>query len=294
MNNNMPCLENTAAVMVSYHPDDDWCLNAKAVLEQLDRLYIVDNGSDQITLSKLNDFASRDSRVLVLSNNINMGIAVALNQGCQLAIQEGYHWLLCLDQDSLLKTDWLVTMQKIFNKHMSCQSIGVIGVNFEYPDGRVAFSFNDKDVVACKVKTVITSGSLLQLSVWQDVGPFPEHYFIDLVDHEYALRLANFGYLVLMSIRPLIRHRLGLEKAISCIWLVFRPSNHNPTRRYYIARNRVLLTRTYWKSHPGFIFNQWWRQAREVLGYLLLESNKSKKFCGTLKGIASGLFFKSN
>ena len=48
-----------------------------------------------------------------------------------------------------------------------------------------------------QVLTPMTSGSLLDLSAYEAVGPFMDELFIDQVDNEFCLRLRAAGFSVL-------------------------------------------------------------------------------------------------
>jgi rhamnosyltransferase len=69
--------------------------------------------------------------------------------------------------------------------------------------------------------------------------------FIDSVDFDFVLRVKK-KFHVLRVNEPLIYHELGLPVTKYGI----SSSNHNAIRRYYMARNHVLICRRYWKDYP--------------------------------------------
>ncbi|MAX23471.1 MAG: hypothetical protein CMJ19_03115 [Phycisphaeraceae bacterium] len=282
-----PDENNTAAVLVSFHPATTLQEHVPLILKQIRHLYIVDNASNDETRAWLRQLVDTHPDLTLIENHENKGIAAALNQGVLQASLDGYQWVLCLDQDSLITPDWLSTMQQIVDEFPKAQSIGLIGSNFTHPDGRWAYPLRADDPCYRQVLTVITSGTLLPLTTWQKAGPFDERYFIDLVDHEYCLRLKLLGFERLVSTQPILDHQLGNETPVHILGMTFRPSNHNATRRYYIARNRVRLTRTYWRTFPRFVLGQWWGQFRETLGFLLIERNKLQKLMAVLRGLCA-------
>lgn len=60
-------------------------------------LYIIDNASNDTSLSILNH--EKDSRLRVITNDRNLGVAKANNQGIQKAIAEGCQQVLIINND---------------------------------------------------------------------------------------------------------------------------------------------------------------------------------------------------
>jgi rhamnosyltransferase len=91
--------------------------------------------------------------------------------------------------------------------------------------------------------TLITSGSILNVSLAKHVGPFNEDLFIDFVDAEFSYRVIQNGYTNLMFSNIVLNHALGtlvegrglgnFKKSMRII--------HAPTRVFYIVRNGLYL-----------------------------------------------------
>ncbi len=74
--------ERVCAVVVSYHTGGRLRATLPAILVQVERLILVDNGSDDQTLEVLGELRrSLGERLVVVLNNRNMGLARAQNQG---------------------------------------------------------------------------------------------------------------------------------------------------------------------------------------------------------------------
>ena len=84
--------------MVTYHPSFAMIENLQRILPQVQSLVMVDNGSTGDELEGLRT-ASRDRGFSLIENGKNLGIAEALNQGVGWAKNNGYPWVLLLDQD---------------------------------------------------------------------------------------------------------------------------------------------------------------------------------------------------
>ena len=95
--------------------------NINTYINELDRLYIFDN-SENSNESLFNSF---DEKVVYISENQNMGIAYALNQGANHAIEDGYSWLLTMDQDSRYKSKELKKIIDYIQEHQT-ENIGLV------------------------------------------------------------------------------------------------------------------------------------------------------------------------
>src|ERR1700760_5135646 len=60
-------------------------------------LYVIDNNSSDNTLSMLSDW--NESRLFVIPNLVNRGVAAGNNQGIRAAIEEGCNYVLLLNND---------------------------------------------------------------------------------------------------------------------------------------------------------------------------------------------------
>ena len=91
---------NVAAGIVTYNPDAQRLAeNIAAIRPQVDRVILVDNGSNNAA-ERLRPFSDA-ADIQIIFNDQNAGIAAALNQIMRAAEAGGYHWCVTLDQDSV-------------------------------------------------------------------------------------------------------------------------------------------------------------------------------------------------
>src|ERR1700685_2963889 len=286
MNDSTPTKQNFAAVMITHHPGSPVGLRVRELSRQFARLLVIDNHSGPEELAGLRSLCGEASNVQLVTNPENVGVAAALNQGCRLAFEQGFKWIASFDQDSAPAADLVSFVALECQSQHDRERIGLIGVNFRRPDGTTLLPVG---FGLAGARAVITSGSLLNLTAWQAVGPFREDFFIDEVDHEYALRLRRHGWLVKVTRRVLMEHAPGSPRAHK-LW-GWRPSvSHHPAiRRYYMVRNRVLLAREHLLFDPGFVCGQLGRSVRETASVLLFEPEKAAKLRAMAHGWADGL-----
>lgn len=236
-------------VIVSYHPDNGFPQRLSLILPQVNEIVIVDNSaSDEMKkrLLKLKD----NNKINIISNDRNRGIATALNQGIHWAQKHGYTWVLTLDQDTIPEEFMVTTLISVYETVIDKDKTAVIGSNYVDMNSH-------KIMIRSKARTnrlwtmrkaVITSGSLISLNVFADIGPFRDEFFIDEVDHEYCLRASARGYHIILALKPLMKHSLGETKSYTLLGipgLIMNATNHPPFRWYYITRNRLILTGEY-------------------------------------------------
>lgn len=280
-----PSTENTCAVVIAYFPDEGFETRLKTILPQVARLVIVDNTPDAISLSP-EIITAWGERLHCIANHANRGVASALNQGLEYALQQGYPWALTLDQDTQCYPNMVPILGKVYEDCSPRPAL--IGSN--YWDTRSHKPKVSPQGKAClEQKTVITSGSLINVQIGLLIGGFREDYFIDQVDHEFCLRLRSHGARVVISRESVMTHSVGRPGGVEVPFLGILP-NHPPLRKYYIARNTVVTISAYWRQEPEWCLR---RLVRLILGlgYMaILEENRLAKVRAFTAGIADGTF----
>ena len=124
---------SVCAIIVTYHPSLDMLKNVDLVLDQVQGLVVVDNGSnpDQLTPWRT---ASRDRGFELIENGVNLGIAEALNQGIGWAMSQGFRWVILFDQDSKITPGYLGSMFETWRSHPQQDRICSIFPNYTDPD----------------------------------------------------------------------------------------------------------------------------------------------------------------
>jgi len=276
----VPSLTNVCAVVVAYFPDEDFEARLQTILPQVARLVVVDNTPDAVFLST-DMVAAWGERLHCIANHTNKGVAAALNQGLEYALQQGYPWLLTLDQDTLCYSSMVATLSNVYE---SCSPRpALIGSNYLDPRNNKP-KVPTQGGVCLEQKTVITSGSLINAEIAISIGGFREDYFIDQVDHEFCLRVRAHNYRVVISRKPAMDHSVGGLGGARLPFLGVLP-NHPPLRKYYIARNSVVTVAKYWRREPGWCLI---RSVRLLLG-LFLMATLEKQRVAKVRAFAAGI-----
>src|SRR5437660_540844 len=129
-----PDSEAVCGVMVTYNGGAIVETVAGALLGQIGHLVIVDNHSEEETLRSLRALQRRrGSRLTLVFNPVNRGLAAALNQGVTRAMEAGYPFVLTMDQDSHVAPDMVRQMLAAYQRG-SATPIGIVA-----PQTRVVF-----------------------------------------------------------------------------------------------------------------------------------------------------------
>ena len=251
------------AVIVAYYPDEELEFRLPVLLQQVEALLVVDNTPIGVCRKQLMPLSQRPGMKIV-ENNKNIGIAAALNQGLEHARTLGCTWLLTLDQDTRCDANMVDILLRTY---VLCnQKPAVIGSNYLDPQLKRLAIPAPRKPTCLERKTVITSGSLINVKIANEVGGFRADYFIDQVDHEFCLRMRTRGHRVVISGTPTMTHSVGTSGGVTLPFLGTQP-NHPPSRKYYIARNSIVTVATYWRQEPAWCLR---RLVRLVLGLVFM------------------------
>lgn len=253
--------------------------NIDAVIIQCTHLYLVDNGSGNVDEVKglLNQY--NQSKISILWNRENQGIAKALNQLTSAAQKEGFDWILTLDQDSVVPSNIVGEFEKYINN----SSVGILCPIICDRNKNEEIKINED---CTEIDECITSGSLLNIKAWSEIGGFDERMFIDGVDFDICYRLRQRGYKIYCIHSVVLLHELGhIEYHRFLFWKVL-VKNHSAFRKYYIARNIIYVAK---KRKSVLLAIKGILQEVKLLGIVLLyETDKKSKSISIIKGIRDG------
>jgi rhamnosyltransferase len=236
---------NIAAVVILYHPDQNAVENILTYTSFINKLYIADN-SETPARFVIDKIQNQVAETEYIHDGENSGIAKRLNQVCKMSITEGYEYLLTMDQDSSFEQTMIENYFRCFNHSPGKEKVAMFGVQYENPDWASA---------TCNPvswTTLITSGSIVNLSLFEEIGGFDEQLFIDTVDFEYCFRSIQKGFRNILFKNILLTHRLGTKKLKHAAGKKknLSYSIHSPVRLYYMLRNYMYLRAIYKNSFP--------------------------------------------
>jgi len=179
------------------------------------KLVIYDNGANDQNASAKMPFG-----YIYFHNPKNEGLAVAYNFALKEASDEGYDWLLLLDQDSFLPTNFVSQLFLHLTKVSENESITAIVPkmryqNFIFSPSQILFGGIsrpiDRNFIGIYTGNVfaIGSGSLVKVSFMNQVYGFNEFFWIDFLDRWLYKVISKSGGKVYVS-DIIIDHELSI------------------------------------------------------------------------------------
>lgn len=170
--------------IVSYYPSDD-CLHRIHQLGENWPVWIFDN-----TPSGHRGLESTEM-VRVFRTGNNEGLGYAMNFLLTEVNQFGYNCALYFDQDTQYSGVSIVWISNWMDKHAESM-IDFPLLNFLPINRRIGTELAHPAVIP--VKLLINSGSLFNLSKLKNLGFHNKNWFLECIDYEYCLRVAQHGY----------------------------------------------------------------------------------------------------
>lgn len=267
------------AGIVTYNPDMGRLNeNINAVAGQVSGLIVIDNGSENCCF--IADLINRHESARLIGNNKNKGIAFALNQIFRYGEDNGFDWVLTLDQDSVVAGDMIDCYVPYCNAASSITSLRQDRyqcIQTEAPTKTYEY-----------VKRCITSGNMVKVSAWREAGGFNQKLFIDMVDVDFCFRLIKAGHHILRINQCKLLHEIGnKEGMVQFLGRMHYTGNYPALRKYYIFRNMVYIIRRYKLKGDYYSFK---RLAFLFIAIWMYEKNKFMKSAASICGILDGLF----
>jgi rhamnosyltransferase len=265
-----------AAVTVLYNPASDLWDNIKSYLDQVQYLYLVDNScsSNGALVAIANEYKGK---IEYIANCSNLGIATALNIAAARAIKAGYMYLLTMDQDSVAVPGMVKSLMDVFDSEAN------VGLVSPIHSHKYSSHKNEKPEIY-EVNAVMTSGNIISLKAFLDVGCFREDYFIDYVDVEFCIRLHVFNYKVLRNGNTMLIHNEGNISKVIIFNKDLYPVNSAPFRWYYKTRNYFYLKEEYEDKYPALLSAEKMQYRHNLLKIFFFEKKKINKLIMVLFG----------
>jgi rhamnosyltransferase len=274
------------AVVVSYNSTREILRNIEILAGQVGHVVVVDN-TPRTNPQTMIDELEQQGGYTVIRNQKNLGIATALNLGMQRAISLGCEWIFTFDQDSRIGDGYIDGLISAYGESSDPTRIGVVcpiyrdtqlGAIWPFPRGS-----NGEPLM------YMTSGALMRSETYRKLGPFEDQLFIDYVDTEYALRMRAAGYRIVES-NVVLNHSLGKMTPHVFAGRHIFLTNHNPQRRYFITRNRIVLLRRYMgrdREWTAYELTDFWKG---TVALLLFEQDRWLKVKYMLRGVWDAIF----
>lgn len=265
------------AIVVTYYPEKDLLVrNIRAFIEHVDKVLIWENTPSP---DKLQYRYFTHEKVEYYGDGVN-SISRALNFAWEYANENGFDYLLTMDQDSYFENfDFYV------NKTVFCK---------DAPDGIWTPQMNEEKVSEEyeEIDIPITSGMLASIKIVNAIGGWNESYTIASVDDEFFLQAHQCKIKKYKVKDASLLQRFGITQVVTVFGHKLELRNYGPQRLYDIYRNNIILIRKYPKiDYLRKNFFHYWLKA--IVLVFLFEKQRFRKTAAIFKGIISGLRYKN-
>lgn len=234
-------------VLVNYNGAKD-TIDCIKSLEKIDydnfKVIIVDNCSTDNSIEVLKKHNKKNH--IIIESNYNNGFSAGNNIGIKRAMEEGADFVLLLNNDTIVKKDFLSELIKSTNEDVGI-CIGKIyylkeknkiwygGGKINFKTGKVMHIDHDKidfklDENYSDVTFATGCCMLISKKVLKTIGFLDERYFLYYEDSDYSAKILNAGLRIRYNPKSIIYHNVSSSTG--------RGSN---LTQYYMIRNRLLF-----------------------------------------------------
>ena len=249
-------LNRTAIILLnwnSYHHTQNCIYSLQQTVGEGFGLIVVDNGSDENPAHRLGkDFP----KVHLICNAENLGFSGGNNVGIQYAIDQGYEYVMLLNNDVFVEPSSIDVLISYMDQH---SAVGVVQpLIYNHPDRSRIWNaggkfnrwtgnpvsirnFNGIELPS-QVDWITGCAFFARSSVFSQVGLLNEKYFAYYEDVDLSFRIKKAGYKLVFHPQSVIYHFTGGSSRAS---QKGDEGYLNPDVHYYNIRNHTWIIRSW-------------------------------------------------
>lgn len=265
------------AIVVTYYPERDLLVrNVEAFIDHVDKVLIWENTPSK---DKQPYRYITHEKVDYYGDGVN-SISRALNFAWEYANENGYDYLLTMDQDSYFENFEFYVDRTVFCKDAP-EGIWTPQMNGE----KVSDDYEEIDIP-------ITSGMLASIKIVNTIGGWNESYTIASVDDEFYLQAHLRGIGKYKVKDASLLQRFGTPREVTVLGHTLVLRNYGPQRLHDIYRNNIILIRKYPKiDYLRNNFFHYWLKA--IVLVFVYEKQRFRKTWCIFKGIIAGFRYRN-
>lgn len=297
-------------VIVTFNPErDSFIALLERLYPQIQHLVIVDNSErcNNIVMKLCQETGLDINHLSLIRLGENQGIATALNIGIEEAIRLSAAFVLLSDQDSLPAVDMVANLLLAYESLTAKGlKVGAVGPTFTDKYTALTYPFQvqlegnhfyghkqaTKEEPYVEALTLITSGALIPVGAFRNVGMMWEGLFVDQVDMEWCHRARRCGYRIFGTGSARMYQRMG-EARLKVWYLHWRyESFYPPMRVYYKVRNGVAMWKLDYIDWKWKIRNSWYWLGIVYSHVVFGREGKARYFWYSCLGVWHGIVGK--
>lgn len=262
-------------IVITYNPDEDLLKdNINAFADHIDEIIIWDNTPNGSLVAKRIAEDRINSRYI--TEEENKGISYVLNKAWHYAADNGYDFLLTMDQDSIWQD-----FENYLNTTLSRTAPeGIYG-----PEVRTS---PVKGKTFLLTDYVITSGMLISVKILNLIKGYKSDFFVDGIDMEMCLRAKSYGIPTFRISNCHLQQRFGTPQTITICGLDNHTNNYPSSRIHEILKSHTYILLNYscsFSLQKKIVLTYFWKVPWKII---LFESDKGQKLKAYCKGIIEG------
>jgi rhamnosyltransferase len=230
-------MRNICSLITIYNPNiKELKNNIEIMLQYSDIVYLLFN-------SHIVEELQFDARIISLDNKKNIGLSKAINKGIKRASCDGYEYALLFDQDSCLTNENFLNLKNEIDNENKNHDVACIGPLLNVRNNLIITpkwaknnNWNVLTPTVCSVYNIITSGMLVNIDVFLQIGGFDEKYPVDFCDYLFCWKCIYNGYKVLQSKSAYMNHEVGINHIQIFNTIVHF---HASYRHYFLVRDTL-------------------------------------------------------
>lgn len=270
-------IPSVAIILVNYngYKDTAECVESLSRIDYTNRkIIIVDNGSTDKSLDKLRLLENEE--IVIINANDNLGFSGGNNVGIQYAIDNGFRYVLLLNNDTVVKQEFLSELVRTSQENNDSvvvtskilyefdrKTIWYAGGAFSEKTSRTSSrGIGEIDTGKYDNSEEVTFASgccmLLPIKVISQIGYMSEDYFLYSEDADLCCKIRAHGYRLIYQPNSVIYHKVSAST-----------QKLNELMTCYIVRNKLILIKKHIKQKYKLL----------AYSYITLESLK-RAMCG--------------
>lgn len=200
--------------------------------EDFELIVVCDNPNNKEHREILTKYAEKDSRVKVLFNDVNLGLAMTLNKG--IAEAKG-KYIARMDADDISLTERFKLQVEYMETHPECDVVGTNRIDID-ENSNLLGSETSYNIPDEKIESIMRYGSvvvhpsiMMKKSVIESLGGYRN--FRAAQDYDLWLRVLSSGYKIHIMQDKLLRYRIRSDSI----------SKVNFARQYFYTKYAIYL-----------------------------------------------------
>lgn len=226
------------AVVVLFHPVLEEITHIKTYVFAVAHTVIMDN-SPQNNKKLIVQIIGYQEKYTYINHSENIGLCKAFNEGVARLMEIGCKWACVFDADSSFSSDIFDVYRKAIKKYETGRIAVFAPVHtYDRKQRQVYNGYREKN-------WAMTSGCIINIDIFVDLGGFFEALFVDGLDMDYCYRAREKGYRIVECGAAIVEHCPAKTKKITLFGKPFLYGYDTPERYFMQARGLIWMVYRY-------------------------------------------------